>query len=205
MVRAVGKSEYGVRPGGRLPGGKTAAAVVGSELEAIDEQDGGISAQAVVSRARTPGTALHAWDHIAHYFQWDDTAAAEGFREEQARQLIRAVRVTVETGDERLSTRGFLALAGNGQRASYRPVDTVTVNPDAHREVVTRFQNEMLRIDAAYRAYLSYADFAMQFREVFDAVDHVMDRLAAEGEPRARQRQKERYRRRGGQVELVTE
>lgn len=197
-------SKYSVKRGGRLPGGKSAAAIVGAELEVIDREDGEISARSVVERARTPGTALNAWDHVAHYFEWDDSVAAEEYREEQARQLIRAVRISIETGDETLSTRGFYAIAADNRKV-YRPVGFVTANPQAHLEVLTRFQNEILRLDAAYRAYLSYADFSVRFGGVFDAVDKVIDDLAAEGEPRARQRQRERYRRQGGRVKLVGE
>jgi len=192
---------YGIRAGGRLPGGKTAVQVVGGELAIIDNETG-ISAKAVVDRARTPGTPLYAWDKAARYFEWDDGVAAERHREEQARLLIRTVTVDTVDGDQSLSTRGFYALKSVGQSKVYRPVGFVVANPEAHREVIDRFQNEILRIDAAYRAYLAYADFASRYAELFTAVDRVIDDLAKQGEPRAIKRQQERYRRRGGHVVL---
>jgi hypothetical protein len=141
---------------------------------------------------------------VAHYFQWDDKVAAEDYRLEQARQLIRAVRVSVETGDQSLSTRGFFAISVPNRKV-YKPAGFVVADPEAHIEVINRFQNEILRIDSAYRAYLAYADFQSRFGAVFDAVDRVIDTLAAEGEPRARARQRERYRRHSGHVQLIGE
>lgn len=196
---------YSIKEGGRLPGGKEAVQIVGSELEVIDQEFGDISAQAVVDRARTPGTALNAWDNKAHYFEWNDAAGAEKYREEQARQLIRTVKIVIETGDQKLSTRGFFAIQSDGHGKVYRPVGFVLTDPAAHRQVIDRFQNEILRIDSAYRAYLGYADFATRFAPVFDAVDRVIDDLANEGEPRAVARRRSRYQREGSRVRLVEE
>lgn len=196
---------YGVTSGGRLPGGKAAVQIVGGELEAINQTEGDISAESVVQRARTPGTPLNAWDNVAHYFEWDDSVAAEEHRREQARQLIRAVKVIVESGDQSLSTRAFYAISAGGGSKAYKPVGFVAASPEAHREIKERFENEILRIDGAYRAYLAYADFATSFSEVFSAVDAVIDKLADEGEPRAVARRRERYRRQGGRIKLVPE
>lgn len=194
---------YAVTPGARLRGGKAAAEIVGRELESIDRERGQISADSVIDRARTPGTALNAWDHAAHYFEWDDTVAAEEHRREQARQLIRAVTIRVESGDQRLATRGFRVI--NSLDKGYRPTQLVVADPSAHRAVIDRFQNDILRMDASYRAYLAYADFAQRAQPVFNAIDAVIDQLAEEGEPRAQARRSERYRRQGGHVRLVQE
>jgi len=53
------------------------------------EQRGRLSPADVVETARDPASPLH------HCFDWDDSTAAESWRLEQARRLIRSVRVVV--------------------------------------------------------------------------------------------------------------
>lgn len=195
MAIEAGGSEYSVKRGGRLPGGKLAAAVVGAELDAIEQEFGGIPAQSVVDRARVSGTALHEWDSKHKYFEWDDSSAAEEYRREQARALIRTVRITVETGDERLSVRGFLAVDDGARGRIYRSIGFVAVDSKAHEEVIRRFESEMLRIQQSYEAYLRYAEFQNRFGSVFLEVDKVIDAMAAEGDLRAKQLVRQRYRR----------
>lgn len=67
------------------------------ELNRIAARNGGvIEPEKVVERARNPRSPLHS------QFQWDDTEAAQQWRLEQARRLIRSVQVISTT-----STRTF--------------------------------------------------------------------------------------------------
>jgi hypothetical protein len=59
----------------------------GEELERIKQRDGTIRPAAVVDEARPEDAVLHP------AFNWDDPDAAEKYREIQARQLIKKVRV----------------------------------------------------------------------------------------------------------------
>lgn len=187
---------YAVSKGGRLPGGTAAAQIVGAELAAIDQQFGSISASDVVARAETPGTPLNAWDNEYHYFEWNEPKAAAAYREEQARQLIRAVVIKVESGEQTLSTRGFYPIRdGHDQTHIYRPVGAVINDRQLNRQIMDRFQNELLRINDSYRAYLAYSDFARAFGIVFEAVDTVIDHMAEEGHPRARRVKRDKQRR----------
>jgi len=61
------------------------------------EHRGRLTAAAVVDSARDPQSPLH------RYFEWDDTSAAESWRLEQARSLIRSVRVIVTYETETLA------------------------------------------------------------------------------------------------------
>lgn len=61
-------------------------------LESLAERDGGrLTPDAVVEAARDPTSPLH--DH----FTWDDTLAAQKCRLDEARTLIRSIRVVVRT------------------------------------------------------------------------------------------------------------
>ena len=60
------------------------------ELEQLNRRHGGLSAEIVLDAARGLGSALH------DYFEWADDVAAEKFRLEQARNLIRIFVIPVE-------------------------------------------------------------------------------------------------------------
>ena len=68
------------------------AEVIGTELGRM-VQDGPVPATEIVEAARPAQATLHA------YFEWDDAIAAEAYRCEQARELVRAVAIVVE-GDK---------------------------------------------------------------------------------------------------------
>ena len=62
-----------------------------SELEKLDEQDG-ITPEAVVGVASDPNNILHA------HFEWDDAKAGHAHRLQQARHLIKRVKITTPAG-----------------------------------------------------------------------------------------------------------
>lgn len=64
-------------------------------LQAL-ERSGKLTPEQVVDAARDEASPLHV------YFEWRDDKAADAYRIEQARSLIRSVTVRVETTDDRL-------------------------------------------------------------------------------------------------------
>lgn len=67
------------------------AQVVGETVERIAEQSGGVcSAQALVCEARDPSSPLH------RLFEWDDKHAATLYRREQARHVVRELRIVTD-------------------------------------------------------------------------------------------------------------
>ena len=78
---------YAFRQGARLKQGLDANRI-GEEIAALRDERSIIPAPAVVEAARPETSAMH--DH----FEWDDTAAADQWRLDQARYLLRSI-VTV--------------------------------------------------------------------------------------------------------------
>lgn len=78
---------YAFRAGARLKQGLDANKI-GEEIAALRDERSVIPAPAVVEAARPEASAMH--DH----FEWDDTAAADQWRLDQARYLLRSI-VTV--------------------------------------------------------------------------------------------------------------
>jgi hypothetical protein len=76
----------------------------GEELERIKQRDGTITAPAVVDEARPDDAVLHP------AFNWNDPDAAEKYREIQARQLIKRVRVICPDPTQEPVVRATVAL-----------------------------------------------------------------------------------------------
>lgn len=74
---------------------KVDANAVGRELEKLRQSTGGeLHAEDVVEAARDPKNPLHS------LFEWDDTEAAEKYRQSQARGVIQRLRVIVSQAPE---------------------------------------------------------------------------------------------------------
>lgn len=68
-------------------------AVVAAIIQKL-EQNGRCTPRRVLAAARSPDSPLHP------YFEWDDTVAAEAHRIEQARALIRRIKIEIEYREE---------------------------------------------------------------------------------------------------------
>lgn len=106
------------------------------ELELVRRRHHGILRPAdVVAFARDPQTALHT------EFEWDDSKAAEQYRLEQARQIIRcAVRVI---GDGKPPIRAYVSLLVDRQAGdSYRDVLDVMNAPNLRDQLLAQALRE---------------------------------------------------------------
>jgi hypothetical protein len=129
---------------------------------------------AVVKRARNRRNLLHP------FFEWDNGVAAERWREEQARDLMRSVRVVTVTvlsdGSRAMATPVpvFAAVTLPDQGRAYREV-TVLTTTDAGRGALLREAVQQLeRFRARYRAVVELTD-------VMRAIDHLTDPPEPEG------------------------
>lgn len=102
------------------------AQTAGTELGRMIERDGHLTAQSVVDEARPEHAPLHP------AFEWDDATAAEGYRRDQARNLIRAVVVMPSDEDQR-PTNVFVRVSGAADPdtpSGYYPTSVVVQRPD---------------------------------------------------------------------------
>lgn len=77
---------------------------VKSILETLARNNGGLLLPAqVVDAAKDPTSPLHC------HFEWDDSEAARGFREQQARALIRSFKVTIQASQP-VEVRAYVSL-----------------------------------------------------------------------------------------------
>ena len=137
------------------------------ELERIARKHDGILHPAdVVREARDPRNILH------DAFEWDDTAAAEAYRIEQAKQLIRVQVITIEHRAE--PVRAFVSLSRDrAADGGYRITADVISDEELYQEMCADAAEELL---AFKRKYARIGEL----RGVFAAGDRFIRRRADE-------------------------
>ena len=97
-----------------------------AEIRQLIESNGGqVSPADIVDFARNPKTALH------RAFNWDDTTAAEAWRIEQAKKILRVSVVMIARPDNgnMVRVRAFISPCGDGERGyQYTPKMIETVS-----------------------------------------------------------------------------
>lgn len=90
------------------------------ELSRIHEDNGVLTAKAVVDESRPEDAVLHP------VFEWDDHVAGEKWREHEARELIRSVVVVSDDESERAPVFiNTVRVVDGGVVRSYEPAQTV--------------------------------------------------------------------------------
>jgi hypothetical protein len=137
-----------------------------AELEQLRERDGVVDPREVVEYAKNPQTALHS------FFEWDNSVAAEKYRVQQARELIRAIVTVVDPGDTPIVTRAYVRLSTDGQQAGYRLATDVLSDPE-QREVYVR---DAMREFAILRKRYQHI---VELAALFSTMDEIALKLAA--------------------------
>jgi hypothetical protein len=132
------------RQGAHLKGD---AQQVGTALMAIREKRGHLTAPDVVEEARPKKSALH------QYFEWNDASAAEQYRLEQARHLVRSVIITQtdEHGDIR-PIRAFAKVTTEDIN-SYEPIHVVLNDAELRAQVLRVVRSEIQSLREKVKAY----------------------------------------------------
>lgn len=117
-------------------------------LQDIYDRHGKLTPELVREEARPVDSPLH------DRFEWDDTAAAEAHRLEQAHRLIRSVRVVYRSAehDEDRSVRAFHAVRGP-QGHVYEPLERVTNDPFLSRLVLNDMERQWRELRRRYEHF----------------------------------------------------
>lgn len=143
----------------------------GEELARIEAKHGGLKPATVVNESRPEDAVLHP------VFEWDDEVAAEKYRNVQAGQIIRSVRVVSESSEgERSKAPAFVSVV--------RVVDEDT----SHREYVSTskaMDNEEWKRGVMAEALDQLRAFARRYRQLgemaglAEEVESIIDRFAS--------------------------
>jgi len=149
---------------------KTSAKVAYKELERIKKAAGGdLVPSHVVDASRPSSAPLH------QEFQWDDVSAAERWREEQARGIIRDVRVVYDQAPS-IVTRAYQVVnttahpnkEGDKPRAVkvYRTTEEILADPGARADLLMQamrdaqaFRKRYAGLQELWQIFASMDDF----------------------------------------------
>ena len=124
--------------------GRADPQVIGEALDRIRMDAGGeLEPKRVVGAARDARHPLHP------HFEWNDKVAAESYRVDQARNLIRIVRVVDETTDDG-TARAFVSVSTNNG-VSYRSVDDVKRSSDLRAAVLDQAEKDLEAFERRYK------------------------------------------------------
>jgi len=150
---------YKWKPGSRI---NIPAQEAGERLETLQKQYGHLTPQIVVEDARDSQSVFHP------AFEWDDVKAAEEYRLEQARYILRHLIVVRQETEKPQEIRAFVVVKEEEQdRQWYAPTLSVLTEPELRRQVLERALREL---EAFRRKYKELVELA----EVLAAAEHVL-------------------------------
>lgn len=127
---------------------------IGETLAKITADAGGeLKPKLVVDAARATNSPLH------RHFEWDNGKAAEAFRIEQAREIIRVVRVEI---DNMPATRAFLSVSD--KKTSYRTVQEVRGSEHLQSLVLKQADRDLEAFQRRYADLVEVCDDVMEAR-----------------------------------------
>lgn len=134
------------------------------ELEIIrNKNDGILRPHDVVHFAANPKTALHS------HFTWDDTKAAQEYRLEEARRLIR-VAVVLEPNTSK-TVRAYVSLTGErNQDGGYRAIAEVLSDEDLMARLLDDALDDLNLFKNKYETLRQLS----KLESVFQAIDTVL-------------------------------
>lgn len=126
------------------------AQIVGERLEQIRLERGVLTARYVVADAVSDESPLH------DYFEWNDPAAADKWRLDQARHLINAVHVVTRSDvtNETVVARAFISVDKN-EDARYEPLAVVLNDAALYAQVCRRAIAELEAFQDRYAQFQS--------------------------------------------------
>lgn len=115
---------------------------IGLALAKIAQEGAGrLTPSAVVEAARSEKSPLH------RHFEWDDAKAANSWRLDQAREIIRVIRIE-EDGEE--PTRAFLSVK-DGDGTAYRTSHEVSGSVELQLAVLRQAEKDLESFQRRYR------------------------------------------------------
>jgi hypothetical protein len=142
--------KYKASDGARL--NDSQAARYGSRITHLKEKKGFVTPEIVINDAKNPKSPLH------DYFDWNDREAAESWRIEQAKYLIRHIVVTIINDDKPETIRQFYSITPTTDMHTDSPkvyvtLDDVLSNVDTRKEVIAYALRELEGWKARYKQY----------------------------------------------------
>ncbi len=141
------------------------AKVAGEYLEKLEEEHSGLTAKIVVDDARPVGSLLHPC------FEWNDTKAAEEYRMEQARLLMRSIKVVthIKKGKEEIINEVRLihhVKRNKDEESKYHTIYKIAEDPNSYESILGRAYEELLAWERKYEGLLEFQGIYTSIKKV---------------------------------------
>lgn len=120
------------------------AQIAGDRIEAIRERLGHVHPSDVVEDARPEGAPLHPC------FEWNDAAAAQKWRVEQARAVLRALVILPNDAPDADPVRAFVAIGSDNEPNDYMPLSVVMSDEELRRRALRDALDQLNQLKARY-------------------------------------------------------
>lgn len=171
-MNAITIKEFYAASGSRFS--KTDADVIGPALQEL-AQKGAVTGQDVVDLARSDNSPLH------RYFEWDDKKAANMYRVDQARHMLRSIKVKYEEAGAEKVTRAFQISQPQKDRDGLRGYRSFSVLHGDRAVAVHMMRNALKELVHWRQRYESQQDDWEKVGTCFLGVFSQVDELEAEG------------------------
>lgn len=156
-------------------------------FDGIVEREGRLSPDAVLRESEPLSAPLH------DYFEWNNADAADKYRRDQARHLIRSFVVVHQQTEEKPehATRAFVSMSrlntpDTDTANAYVPVQMVMRDDDMRRSYLASIVREIESFQRRYESVEELAEFMPMFGRAAESVRRGMDSDAHVHPKRAR-------------------
>lgn len=137
-------------------------AQIAGELCLRLQETGGLTPKRLLDASRDESSPLH------NEFEWDDSIAAENYREQQANYIIRHLVIKAEDG-ARPPVRAFISIAN--EERNYQSIEVVLRTPCLREQMLCNAKSEML-------AFISKYKTLEELTKVFEVMEETSKEIA---------------------------
>ena len=110
------------------------------------------------------------------YFEWDDSAAAESWRMEQARKMVRSVRIRPIEAPEQEPVRAFHIVTTETEGRGYASIPRIVVDENLTAQLVARAKQDLAIWRRRYKQLAKVPELAPLFAAVERVVEPSVER-----------------------------
>ena len=141
---------------------KVPAQTVGELCEELQQSEAGLTPSSFVEASRDPKSPTHTM------IEWRDDVAAEAYRLEQAKNIIRSIVVIQEDTDPVEKDRGFVITPGG--QSTYVSLQSALNNEEWKEHLLAQARKDMIAFKAKYRRIAELAAVIDEMDKVQAAV-----------------------------------
>lgn len=162
-----------------IPAPAVPAEVFGEVVERIEAEKGSVKPDDVLEAAQQPDSP------IAGLFQWDDKAAANHYRRDQARHYLASlIVVRVRTHEGETASQRAYHVAERGGVRGYRGVQTILSDADMKAQLLDQAKRDLESFLRKYQSLIALSAYVPRLNEVVDLIRDEIDQLRTDATKR---------------------